>query len=305
MLQNQETIKAALERANESEKEIGKILSCDVVCYIGQLEDVQHFSLFRDSIEAIADKEKSETLAICLTTGGGVAEIVEGMVGLIRHHYRRVYFVVPAYAMSAGTIFCMSGDEIYMDYSSCLGPIDPQIFVDGEGYVPAQGYLDKVEELVEKSRDNTITLVEFTKVKEMDLATLRAYEQARALSIELLKKWLVEYKFKDWETHESDPKKLGKKVTMDEKRTRAKEIGKKLSDNNIWLSHGRRIHMDMMRDEVRLKIKDFGETPELSKNIRLYYNILLDYYRYRVALNVTPNSSPILIYSSKLGGTLS
>lgn len=303
MLQNQELFKTALERANKNENEIGKILSCDVICYIGALQD-EHFLLFRDSIEAIADKEKSETLAICLTTGGGVAETVEGMVRIIRHHYKRVYFIIPAFAMSAGTIFCMSGDEIYMDYSSCLGPIDPQIFVSGQ-LIPAQGYLDKVEELVKKSRDNTITPAEFAQVKEMDLGILRRYEQAQALSIELLKKWLVEYKFANWLTHESNPDKKGKQVTDREKNDRAEEIGKKLSNNNTWLSHGRRIHMNMMRDEVRLKINDFGENIKLNESIRLYYNILFDYYRYRVMSNVTPSSSPILIYSSKLGGTLS
>lgn len=43
-----------------------------------------------------------------------------------------------------------SGDKICMDYSSALGPIDPQVF-NGELWVPALGYLEKVEELVAKS----------------------------------------------------------------------------------------------------------------------------------------------------------
>jgi len=57
--------------------------------------------------------------------------------------------------MSAGTIFCMAADRIYMDYSSALGPIDPQV-PDRENrvLVPALGYLDKVEELIKKSIDN-------------------------------------------------------------------------------------------------------------------------------------------------------
>jgi ClpP class serine protease len=48
-------------------------------------------------------------------------------VTVIRKHYKTVNFVVPDYAMSAGTIFCMSGDKIFMDYASALGPIDPQV----------------------------------------------------------------------------------------------------------------------------------------------------------------------------------
>ncbi len=60
-------------------------------------------------------------------TGGGVAETVERMVQIMRQHYNEIWFVVPDLAMSARTILCMSGDKIYMDYSSALGPIDPQV----------------------------------------------------------------------------------------------------------------------------------------------------------------------------------
>ena len=75
---------------------------------------------------------------------------------ILRAHYRSVFFVVPDFAMSAGTILCMSGDRIYMDYSSSLGPIDPQVH-NGKEWVPALGYLDKVEQLLEKARKGTLT----------------------------------------------------------------------------------------------------------------------------------------------------
>lgn len=39
----------------------------------------------------------------------------------------------------------------------------------------------------------------------IDLALLSRYEQARDLTITLLKKWLAEYKFRDWTTHSTDP----------------------------------------------------------------------------------------------------
>jgi hypothetical protein len=98
-------------------------------------------------------------------------EAVEKLVEVVRHHYQLIYFVIPVAAMSAGTIFCMSGDKIYMDYSSSLGPIDPQV-PDREGkfLVPALGHLDKVNEIIGKSRDNTITPVEFQWLMNQDLA---------------------------------------------------------------------------------------------------------------------------------------
>jgi len=89
-------------------------------------------------------------LGICLTTPGGEAEVVEKLVEITRYHYpKEVDFIIPSAAFSAGTIFCMSGDRIFMDYSSSLGPIDPQVPDREDKYlVPALGYLDKVEEVM-------------------------------------------------------------------------------------------------------------------------------------------------------------
>ena len=95
---------------------------------------------------------RKRTLSIILTTTGEAVEPVERAVEIIRGKYRYVNFVIPDYAMSAGTIFCMSGDKIYMSKSSSLGPIDPQVPKSDGKYVPAMGYLEQFEKLVEKSR---------------------------------------------------------------------------------------------------------------------------------------------------------
>ena len=87
---------------------------------------------------------------IILTTTGGSAIAVERYVNIIRYHYKEVHFIVPDYAYSAGTIFCMSGDSIFMDYFSVLGPIDPQVQNKEGKWVAALGYLDKVNEFQEQ-----------------------------------------------------------------------------------------------------------------------------------------------------------
>ena len=46
-------------------------------------------------------------------------------------------FWCPIFAMSAGTILVMSGDDIYMDYYAVLGPIDPQVRNQNGTYVPS------------------------------------------------------------------------------------------------------------------------------------------------------------------------
>jgi hypothetical protein len=213
---------------------------------------------------------------VFLNTSGGVVETVEKMVEIIRFHYEEIYFVVPDYAMSAGTVFCMSGNKIFMDYSSSLGPIDPQVF-NGSEYVPALGYLDQVERIIEKSRQGTMTDAEYALLSSQDLAMLSRYEQAKNLTIRLLKKWLVEYKFADWLVHGTNPEKKGMPVTQAEKEERAEEIANLLSDNKLWHSHGRMIGIGMLTGPLRLRIEDYSNDEKLRQMIRSYNDFLVEY----------------------------
>jgi hypothetical protein len=233
---------------------------------------------FREFIEKLKQDgtTKRTRLAVFLNTPGGSAEIVEKLVEIIRFHYGEVYFVIPDEAMSAGTIFCMAGDKIFMDYSSSLGPIDPQVH-NGRDWVPALGYLDQVERMIKKSADGTITDAELVILQNQDLAMLSRYEQAKNLTITLLKKWLVEYKFKDWVTHKTNPDKLNKPVTLEEKKQRAGEIANALSDNKLWHSHGRMISAGTLSQILRLKIEDYSGDPALRALIRDYSDLLTDY----------------------------
>jgi hypothetical protein len=232
---------------------------------------------FRDFIEDLANlPEKKDRIAVILKTPGGSAETVEKLVEIIRFHYNEVIFIVPDEAMSAGTIFCMAGDKIFMDYTSSLGPIDPQVH-NGKDWVPALGYLDQVERMIKKSQDGTLTDAEMIILQNLDLAMLSRYEQAKNLTITLLKKWLVEYKFRTWNTHETTPELLGQPVTPEQKQARAEEIAMILSDNKIWHSHGRKIGAATLRNVLKLKIEDYSIDPVLRGKILAYSDFLTDY----------------------------
>ncbi|MBK9151798.1 MAG: ATP-dependent Clp protease proteolytic subunit [Saprospiraceae bacterium] len=265
-----ETVKDTL---NNRLRALETYFKADVIFHYGEIHPALE-KAFRDFIEQLKkDKEFDRNrLVILLNTPGGSAETVEKMVSIIRFHYEEVYFVVPDYAMSAGTILCMSGDKIYMDYSSSLGPIDPQVY-NGKNWVPALGYLDKVEGLIAKSNDNKLTEAEFMLLPKIDLAELRSYEMARNLTINLLKEWLVKYKFKDWYFHKSS----NLPVTIDEKTERAKDIASKLSNNSIWHSHGRSIGIDTLTNFLKLKIEDYSNNDELRELIRNYNDLICEY----------------------------
>ena len=158
-----------------------------------------------------------------------------------------------------------------MNYFSALGPVDPQVQNKDGKLVAALGYLDKINDLLIKAQNNTISQAEFLILKDFDLAELRAYEQAKELAVDLIMKWLVKYKFKDWAVH-SD----GSSVTTEEKKKRATEIANTLSNNNIWKSHGRAINMQEL-ENMNLKINDYGKNTELCNLIDSYYSVLTDY----------------------------
>lgn len=262
--------KALKEMISNALLELEDIANSDVLCYSGPIVDGNE-NVFLDIIEELADSpDKRDSLMVVLTTTGGSAMAVERYVNIIRKHYEKVSFVVPDYAYSAGTIFCMSGDEIWMDYFSVLGPIDPQVKNKEGKFVPALGYLDKVNSLIDKAKNGSLTNAEFLILKDFDLAELRAYEQAKELTVTLLKKWLVKYKFKNWDKHKN-----GNSVTMAEKEKRAEEIADKLGDNNIWKSHARPICIEEL-ENLKLKIEDYSDKETLRKIIRRYYNLSKD-----------------------------
>lgn len=211
---------------------------------------------------------------VILETDGGYIEVVQRIAEILRHHFDRIEFLVPNYAMSAGTVLVMSGDAIHMDYFSILGPIDPQVGGGRGVQIPALGYLVQHERLLKKADEGELNTAELAfLIEKFDPAELYRYEQARELSISLLKEWLVKYKFKDWTTTED----RGIPVTVAMKKRRAASIAAKLSNPAKWHSHSRGISMEVLRRDINLKIQDFGENHELRDRVRVYCKLLRDY----------------------------
>ena len=250
-------------------------LKADVLVYFGPIGNFNDNFFLKLVEELVSTPNHQKILYVVLTTTGGSATTVERYVNIIRYHYTEVHFIVPDYAYSAGTIFCMSGDSIYMDYFSVLGPIDPQVLNKEGKWVPALGYLDKINDYMKKSKEGSLTTVEAEILKNFDLAELRSYEQAKDLTIDLLNKWLVKYKFKKWTQHNN-----GEVITHKEKEERASQIAEQLSNNNKWKSHGRPINIEALK-ELNLEIEDYSENKELRVIIRDYYETMSDYIKHK------------------------
>ena len=249
-----------------------RILNADVFVYYGELIDGVEANVKQIIEQICSDGQKHEELYVLLTTTGGSLNPVKRIVNIFRNFCKEVNFIIPDYAYSAGTVMCCSGDKIYMDYYSVLGPIDPQVRNKDGKFVAALGYLDKINELIEKAKRNELTNAEFIILKDFDLAELRAYEQARDLAVDLLVEWLPKYKFKNWNIHSSSQT----PVTEEDKRNRAIEIAQNLSDNKEWKSHGRPIsRVELGR--LKLQIDKLEDNQEAYKAVTAYHELMTDY----------------------------
>jgi hypothetical protein len=233
---------------------------------------------FRVAVEKRTNGNMQPRLIVVLQTNGGYIETVERLVRVCRSHFEEVFFVIPSYAYSAGTVLALSGDEIYMDYHSVLGPIDPQFSTQNGEFMPGMGYVAKYKELVNTinqatSPSDVRAEIAFL-VEKFDPARLFHLEQAIEHSKTLLRKWLPKYKFKNWTNRSTS----GAPVTDTDKQNRANEIAEALGDAAKWHSHGRGITCDDLdNEEIKLKINNYGLQSELRRAIRNYHGLLEDY----------------------------
>lgn len=228
---------------------------------------------FSDLIERIESKE----LDVFLHSPGGSAEATERIVNLLRENFEHIRFLIPNAAYSAATMLALSGDEIWMDDRSTLGPIDPQIIIvtpQGVTSVPAQEILDafrKARDVLKKEPE--ALPVYLPMLQRYDLHIFEICENAQKLSRTLAQTWLESYMFKD----------------LSDRTKRAKQIAEKLSSHQENLSHGRTIGIRKAQ-EWGLAIRDLRKKPELRKNLWDLYCLIELYFDRTPAVKLFENS---------------
>src|SRR3990167_6146185 len=93
-------------------KSIERRLDGNLLAFFGEIRFGVD-DLIRAAVDAI--KTKKPRLIVVLETPGGYAEVTQRIADTFRKHFSLVDFIVPNYALSAGTILVMCGDAIYMD----------------------------------------------------------------------------------------------------------------------------------------------------------------------------------------------
>lgn len=237
---------------------LGNIIRPDINSGVVTSDDLP----FAEMVQRVPSDAKS--VDVFLATMGGSAHQVSRFVNFLRARFEHVDFLIPSFCMSAGTLFALSGDEIWMNPTACLGPIDPQIPTKDGRYVPAQALLLLISEL-QKQGDDAMAdnkPVPWTAVRiidSLDKKELGDAITASTYSITMAKQFLSQYKFRNWMVRETSQI----PVTDDYRESRAKEIAIALASHDRWKSHGHSISRDVLWKEIKLRIEH--PQPELEK----------------------------------------
>ena len=260
----------------KSINEIKAIRNRPVVCYIANVVKPRGSSI---SIEDSDDLPFNEMIAslpadckeidIVLVTPGGFAHQVAKFVNKLRPRFDKVGFILLNKAMSAGTIFIMSGDEIIMNNQSQIGPIDPQVRTNTGEFVPAQAILTLIEEfriIGDEAIKNGLQppWTDLQILRGIDPKEIGNAMNASNYSIQMVEEYLYNHKFKSWAVHSDGVT----EVTDEQKKAKANEIAKLLCEHSKWKNHGHAITREAAWDVCKLKIIHAEDIEGLDRAMR-------------------------------------
>jgi hypothetical protein len=255
--------------------DLEKIRGNPCLCYIANVVNskVKNIEIdFSDDLpfkEMIQVAPKVDEIDVVIVTPGGITQQVPQFVNAIRKKYKKVNFIIPYMCMSAGSLFVLSGDSIWMDSRGFIGPVDPQVRGKTGEYIPAQSLL-KILEIIKQEGEKQLENgagVPWHYVRLLDTMDHRQIGNAFTTSEyvqRMASEFLLTYKFKHWDKREA----TGEIVTHDYKQARADQIAEKLSTNDYWKSHSHGIDRETVKRELELKVSDIESEKGLERSVR-------------------------------------
>jgi hypothetical protein len=197
-------------------------------------------------------------LTLVLHTPGGQTNAAESIVAYLRSKFEYIEVIVPAYAMSAGTMISLAADRIVMGRQSQLGPIDPQ-FMMGNTALSAQAVVDQFEQAKQDILSNTVLAHLWAPVLQtIGPALLQEARNALDYGEGMVKRWLAQWMFRD-----------KPKTDADELATRA---AAHFNDAAKHKSHGRRIDREEARAQS-LVVEDLEADQALQEAVLTAYHL--------------------------------
>lgn len=159
--------------------------------------DIQDIQGLMEVMKGIDDPN----LDLIIHSPGGSLEGAEAFVKYLRSKFQHIRAIVPHAAMSAATMICMACDEVVMGKHSFLGPIDPQFAMQtplGARMVPAQALVEQFRMAQEEIKLDPSKLTSWAPMlTQYGPDLLVQCNNASAMSLELVEKWLSTYMLKN------------------------------------------------------------------------------------------------------------
>ena len=253
------SLKMIIHILNNFSEQIESVIDSDLVYFKGQITS-QTATALHDVIKETSQKgRKNGRLAMILNSSGGEPDKVYRLVDAIRAFYsENVMFIIPTYAISAGTLLALSGDEIYLTKSSGLGSIDIQIEQGAGDYIPFSIYkeLQQQMQLPEPEKEKFLKDIKYYK-----------YLQEQNGAIHMASRYLINHLF-------------SKEDLTIEQKTKIEKIPSQLADPIFLkelgiLNHSQPILLDKLKEMGLSVIKDYEEVfpKETVKFIHEYHEV--------------------------------
>lgn len=132
----------------------------------------------------------TKPLTLILHTPGGQISGTESIVNYLLAKFNDIEVIVPALAMSAGTMVALAANRIFLGRHSQLGPIDPQIMISNKP-VSAQALLAQFSKARDDiSRDPTTAPLWAPLLGQIGPAGVVSAQRANKYSKEMVRDWL-------------------------------------------------------------------------------------------------------------------
>lgn len=200
----------------------------------------------------------SRGLCLILHTPGGRPDAAETLVAYLRSKFEYLEVIVPAYAMSAGTMVSLAADLIVMGRPSQLGPIDPQMSFGSGRSISARAVVEQFERANrEILKDAKAAHVWAPITQSLGPSLLQEAQNALDYSESTVARWLSQYMFHG----RGDAQQLGKKVAHH------------FNDASKHKSHGRRIDREEARSND-VAVEDLEADQTLQEAVLTAYHLM-------------------------------
>lgn len=232
--------------------------------YVGvSLEDVNGLMATLHGLDC------TKGLTLVLHTPGGDVTAADQIMSYLHSKFTDVEAIVPAYAMSAGTMMVLGSDRVVMGRQSQLGPIDAQIFT-GTRMVSAGAVLAQFEAAESNIlKDQRSASVWAPILQSMGPALQQEARYALEFGERMVAGWLA----KKMCAKDVDPK------------AKAEKIAKYFNTTDEHMLHSRRIDRDQARAQG-LVVEDLESSQDFQDDVLTLYHLFTIFFETSTATKI-------------------